>query len=135
MYIKDLQTGNVRLYGTNCHDSLRVSNDGKTLSYYNLQNGDGSAYGDYRFTDEKGQTPEEDKEMAQYGAENYFNIGGFFPHEDEDLEKLKSEICDNYCKYPHEYADQDEMIDAVCVCCPLLRLDDVKGLEVKKDDK
>jgi len=132
MYIKDLQTGKVRLYGTNCHDSLRVSNDGKTLSYYNLQNGDGSEYGDYRFTDEKGQTPEEDKEMAQCGAENYFNIGGFFPHENEDLEKIKSEICDHYCKYPGEYKDQDEMIDTDCVNCPLLKLDDVKDLEVKK---
>ena len=132
MYIKDLQTGEVRMYGTNHHDSLKVSNDGRTLSYYNLQNGDGSAYGDYRFTDEKGQTPEEDKEMAQYGAENYFNIGGFFPKEVVGLEEIKSAICDNYCKYPGQCQDQDEMIENVCVNCPLMKLDDVKDLEVKK---
>ena len=135
MYIKDLMTGEVRLYGTNHHDALEVSSDGRTLSYENLQNGEGSRYGDYRFCDKDGKTPEEDEDLIKHGADAYFNIGGFFPHEDEDLEKIKSEICDKYCKYPHEYADQDEMIDDVCVCCPLLRLDDVKGLEVKKDDK
>ena len=38
MLIKDMQTGSIHEYGTNCHDSLRISDDGKTLSYYNLQN-------------------------------------------------------------------------------------------------
>ena len=77
MYIKDLTNGNVRLYGTNHHDALRISKDGRTLSYENLQNGDGSRYGDYRFTDGEGRTPEEDEELAEYGADAYFNIGGF----------------------------------------------------------
>ena len=68
MYIKDLQTGKIRKYGTDRHDSLLISEDGRTLEYKNLQNGDGSRYGDYRFTDEKGIIHEID---------NYFNIGGF----------------------------------------------------------
>lgn len=77
MYIKDLQSGEVRKYGSNHHDSLCVSRDGTTLSYYNLQNGDGSRFGDYRFCDENGLTPEEDEVLMRYGAEAYFNIGGF----------------------------------------------------------
>ena len=28
MYIKDLQSGEIRKYGTNCHDSLRITDDG-----------------------------------------------------------------------------------------------------------
>ena len=78
MWIKDLLTGDVREYGTNCHDSLRISDDGRTLSYENLQNGDGSRYGDYRFvTDENGNVPKDDECYLKYGAEAYFNIGGF----------------------------------------------------------
>lgn len=78
MYIKDLTNGVVRRYGGNIHDSLRISSDGRTLSYANLQNGDGSRYGDYRFVvDENGETPEEDEVLRVYGADAYFNIGGF----------------------------------------------------------
>lgn len=78
MYIKDMETGEVRKYGLDCHDSLMISNDGRTLSYYNLQNGDGSAYGEYRFVvDEEGHTPEEDDVLIRHGADAYFNIGGF----------------------------------------------------------
>ena len=77
MYIKDLTNGKVRRYGGNVHDSLRISPDGKQLTYENLQNGDGSD-GDYRFVvDENGLTPEEDKDLCKYGADAYFNIGGF----------------------------------------------------------
>lgn len=78
MYIKDLHTGLVRKYGTNRHDSLRISNDGRFLTYENLQCGDGSRYGDYRFVvDEEGHIPKEDEVLAEYGADAYFNIGGF----------------------------------------------------------
>ena len=49
MWIKDMLTGEVRKYGRNHHDSLRISDDGRYLVYENLQNGDGSEYGDYRF--------------------------------------------------------------------------------------
>lgn len=47
MYIKDTYTGNVRKYGSNQHDSLRISNDGTCLTYEHLQCGDGSIAGDY----------------------------------------------------------------------------------------
>ena len=72
MYIKDLQSGKVRKYGTDCHDSLRISSDGRTLTYYNLQNGDGSGCGEYRFCDENGNLP-----CDIPFSEGYFNIGGF----------------------------------------------------------
>lgn len=54
MYIKDLETGKVRIYGTDKHDSLVISGDGRILSYYNLQNGDGKC-DDYK---EKGNYSE-----------------------------------------------------------------------------
>jgi hypothetical protein len=89
-YIKDmgLKSGAViRPYGSSRHDSLRISPDGRTLSYENLQNGDGSKYGCYRFCDEEGRTPEEDPDLVKHGADAYFNIGGFVS--DNDLELLK----------------------------------------------
>lgn len=89
MYIKDNITGVVRLYGTDCHDSLAISEDGKHLSYYNLQCGEGSKYGSYSFvTDETGTLPKDDKVLIEHGANAYFNIGGF----DAVLKELKSNI-------------------------------------------
>lgn len=76
-YIKDLTTGEIRQYGTSGHDSLRISDDGRYLSYENLQNGDGSLYGDYRFVvDDNGKIPADDEVLARYGADAYFEIGG-----------------------------------------------------------
>jgi hypothetical protein len=78
MYIKDLESGEVRKYGTDHHDSLMISNDGKCLYYEHLQNGEGSEYGDYRFvTDKDGFIPAEDEVLIKHGADAYFNIGGF----------------------------------------------------------
>lgn len=80
MYIKDLQTGKIHRYGDNPHDSLRISADGRTLTYENLQNGDGSKCGDYRFTYDDGNTPEEEAEkekIPELATDSYFNIGGF----------------------------------------------------------
>ena len=78
MWIKDLTNGSVREYGINHHDSLVISDDGKSLYYSHLQNGDGSQYGNYRFVvDEEGHIPEEDEVLMRHGAEAYFNIGGF----------------------------------------------------------
>lgn len=92
MYIKDNITGQVRLYGTDCHDSLVISDDGKHLSYYNLQCGEGSKYGSYSFvTDENGTLPKDDKDLIKHGAEAYFNIGGFGDVK-EILEKIKASI-------------------------------------------
>lgn len=90
-YIKDmgLKSGTViRPYGSSCHDSLRISSDGRTLSYENLQNGDGSKYGDYRFCDEEGHTPEEDLDLVKHGADAYFNIGGFISKDEEEILNL-----------------------------------------------
>lgn len=77
MLIKDLQSNSVFEYG-GCHDSLSISEDGRTLSYYNLQNGDDSEYGDYRFVMEDGKIPAESETAdAIYGC-SYFDVGGRF---------------------------------------------------------
>ena len=78
MWIKDNETGTLHQYGQNQHDSLVISDDGKYLSYENLQNGDGSIGGGYSFvTDERGAIPKNDEDLLAYGASAYFNIGGF----------------------------------------------------------
>lgn len=86
IYIKDLlaDKNQVRIYGTNHHDSLKISDDGRFLSYYNLQNGDGSFLGDYRFCDKDGLLPCDNKE---YGVDAYANIGGF-KNDIEEFENL-----------------------------------------------
>lgn len=76
MKIKDLTTGQIFEYGSNRHHALRISADGRTLSFENLQNGDGSKYGEYRFIDDNEEkTPDEIE--SEYSGECYFNIGGF----------------------------------------------------------
>jgi hypothetical protein len=82
MYIKDTYTGNVRKYGADMHDSLRISNDGTCLTYHHLQCGDGSIEGDkehsgFLFCDDEGHTPEEDEVLCRNGADAFFNIGGW----------------------------------------------------------
>ena len=37
------------------------------------------------------------------------------------LEEVKTAICDNYCKYPNEIKDDEELYD-FCEKCPLGRL-------------
>lgn len=76
LYIKDLQTGKVRLYGTNSHDSLRISEDGTCLSYENLQNGDGSLYGEYRLCDNPDGLLPEENECVEARFMTYADIGG-----------------------------------------------------------
>lgn len=53
LYIQNVVSGRVFEYGKNCHDKLLISEDGRSLTYYNLQDGDGSCVGDYRFYYEK----------------------------------------------------------------------------------
>ena len=92
MYIKDNVTGTVRLYGTNCHDSLEISEDGKYLTYYNLQCGEGSKYGGFSFVvDENGTLPKDDEVLVKHGAEAYFNIGGW-PNINDVLDRIRTEI-------------------------------------------
>lgn len=62
--IKDLQSGRQFEFGKNTHDRLIISEDGRTLSYYDLQSGDGSRYGDYRFEYEKPSVEEYDENIA-----------------------------------------------------------------------
>lgn len=92
MYIKDNVTGTARLYGTNCHDSLKISEDGKYLTYYNLQCGEGSKYGGFSFVvDENGTLPKDDEVLVKHGAEAYFNIGGW-PNINDVLDRIREEI-------------------------------------------
>lgn len=77
MWIFDKGCGRLKEYGTDQHDSLAVSADGKSLYYYNLQNGEGSRYGSYLFTDADGKIPKQDPVYLTHGVTHYFNIGGF----------------------------------------------------------
>lgn len=83
MLIKDLLTGKVREYGTNGHDALVISDDGKSLSYENLQNCE-TSFGSYRFVTENEVIPQDDMTYLRYGADAYFNIGGFRKEEHHD---------------------------------------------------
>ena len=94
MKILDLQSGLVHKYGSNPHDSLAISEDGRTLSYYNLQCGDGSSLGDYRFVMDDNKIPSESKTADALHCECYFNIGGFDKLPDVDERILK--IADHY---------------------------------------
>ena len=77
MKILDTETGRVHVYGTDRHDSLAISEDGKALHYYNLQCGDGSMFGTYRFVMDDGKIPAESQTEDAMYCECYFNIGGF----------------------------------------------------------
>lgn len=99
MKILDTQTGDIQEYGADGHDSLRVSQDGRTLSYYNLQNGDGSAYGDYRFVCDDNKVPAESETADARHANVFFNIGGWHKRPQGDLisrEALKEAIKNLY---------------------------------------
>lgn len=115
MYIKDLTSGKVREYGADNHDALRVSHDGRTLSYANLQNGDGSRYGDYRFCDKDGLIPEEDKVLIKHGADAYFNIGGW-NNTRVILDKIRAEIVDEL-DHLKNYRDKDMAVYCRMTAC------------------
>lgn len=71
IYIQDLQSGRVFEYGKNCHDRLVISEDGRSLHYENLQNGDGSNCGDYRFYYEKPKIETEMDKMHEWDLDHY----------------------------------------------------------------
>lgn len=75
--IKDLTNGTVRDYGDDHHDSLSISQDGRYLTYYNLQNGDGSRFGEYRFVMDDEEVPEDSTTAEAMNGCCYFNVGGF----------------------------------------------------------
>ena len=103
MLIKDLQTGRVREYGTNSHDSLEISQDGRFLSYYNLQCGEGSSYGDFRFVMSDGKVPCESETAEAINDCCYFNIGGF-PDEETILKRFLEWVAEK--KYSHIQGDK-----------------------------
>ena len=92
MYITDTVTGETRLYGTDHHDSLAKSDDGRCLYYENLQCGEGSEFGTFLFTDEEGTIPGENEILLKHGADDYFNIGGFGEIHMSQIEEIKAEI-------------------------------------------
>ena len=98
MLIKDLQSGTVRKYGSDCHDSLAISQDGRTLSYYNLQCGDGSKYGDFRFVMEDGEVPQDSQTPDAMNCECYFNIGVFDRNLSDHDKKISDEVISEMLK-------------------------------------
>ena len=40
----------------------------------------------------------------------------------EGMEAIKSEFCDNFCKMPHEAADEEELTE-LCKLCPFNKLE------------
>lgn len=40
----------------------------------------------------------------------------------KELLAISEDICSNYCKYPEQYKDKDEMWNEKCDSCPLNRL-------------
>ena len=94
MKILDTRNGTVHTYGSNRHDSLAISEDGRNLTYYNLQNGDGSGLGDYRFVMDDNKVPAESQTADALHCESYFNIGGFDKRPEVDERIIK--IADHY---------------------------------------
>lgn len=122
MWLRDNEDGEVRQYGTNHHDALVISDDGRYLYYENLQNGDGSRGGGYSFvTDEKGNTPIADEDLQKYGAEGYADIGGFKRIRHEGYEQAKADMmakleaieADFTAKHPDYETTDDKYVVAV----------------------
>lgn len=122
MWLRDNEDGEVRQYGTNHHDALVISADGRCLYYENLQNGDGSRGGGYSFvTDEKGNTPIADEDLQKYGAEGYADIGGFNRIRHEGYEQAKADMmakleaieADFTAKHPDYETTDDKYVVAV----------------------
>lgn len=44
-----------------------------------------------------------------------------------EIEKIKADICDHYCKYPEKYPDSEyeQMLNDRCEGCPLGKLDEL----------
>ncbi|WP_240377209.1 hypothetical protein [Bacillus piscicola] len=83
--VKDIAQKTEHIVGTNIHDTLEIQDDG-TISYYNLQNGEGTrVFGDYRFVgnvDEMGMTVE------FVSFEEIKNIYQQMEQKDEEKEKF-----------------------------------------------
>ncbi len=42
---------------------------------------------------------------------------------DMEINAVKEEMCDSYCRMPHEAADQEELTE-LCKYCPMNRLEE-----------
>lgn len=84
LFVKDVDNGYVHEYGSDPHDSLIL--DGGALYYYNLQNGEGTKYGGYKWVDENGNDIEEDD------GEKYYHIGFTSDEFKEEYERKKEEV-------------------------------------------
>ena len=40
----------------------------------------------------------------------------------EIFEEIKETMCDKYCKYPEQYADDESMWEEQCENCPMCKL-------------
>ena len=78
LWIKDKRSGRVHRYGSDQHDSLVIEDDGQSIIYRNLQNGESShAWSDYLLVvDENGTLPKDEPLRQEYGVECFVNIGG-----------------------------------------------------------
>lgn len=122
MWIKDTLTGRVHEYGDR-HDALVISEDGRYLTYENLQNGDGSMFGDYVFTDKDGNIPN-DIESIEYGRD-YADIGGKMIKpsarwNNHEVACILAELFNDNCAC--NYSGIDEWLPKKCdfadSCCP-----------------
>ena len=95
-------------------DSLAVTveiknSDGST---YNLQNGDGSGVGDYRFVCDDDKIPAESQTADAIHAEVYFNIGGFEKFSRWEKDEYGRKIC-RACQFPFAEFQSSNF----CSCC------------------
>lgn len=103
IFIQDMESGRVFEYGKNCHDRLVISEDGRSLHYANLQNGDGSKFGNYRFYYEKPLIETEMDKAHEFEIDYYARHLHNEPLEQEnqtqlaikELEKLRNNILIN----------------------------------------
>lgn len=112
IYVKDSLYNVVHEVGTDRHDSLIVENG--CLYYYNLQNGEGTRFGGYKFCDKYGNTNYNNKEY-----DNYYHIGFSCEEYEEkynnqikgtqkELEKKSNE--ENYFMYGHKERTATEFV-------------------------
>ena len=41
---------------------------------------------------------------------------------EKEVEAMAEVFCDNYCRFPREAANEDEMQEFYCGCCPLIKV-------------
>ena len=46
----------------------------------------------------------------------------------ENLDEVKAGICDDYCKYPEQIKDDEELM-TICENCPLMRLQEAEDAD------